>query len=258
MSQSQGLRGKGGAKESSPPLPGQPGQEGWLPWQTSRPPQWLPVPVWQLLGGMRCLCVPSFCPLHPKPEKFPSIEDVCWGLIPGDSRTPGTPARLPRSTPNPAAVPSNLLRNHDKRSGPATGVLQQPGVFPLNLQRKQAAPQSPGPEAGRREHYRRQGKIRLCTDSGVWEAHVRSSCIGRTPPHQKYQRHDYCQCGTFCLWRRGKDKCGSLITPAPYVSPASGWTVGRPLVCPVRSSLQPCYRALPSECDSHCWQSEQL
>lgn len=77
--------------------------------------------------------------------------------------------------------------------------------------------------------------------------------IHLAPPPQKCQRRDYCQCGALCLWRRGGERWGSLITPAPYASPARrGGTVGWPLVCPSRSLLQACHRMLSPGNQSSC------
>lgn len=130
-----GLERKRGSQGEQPCSARQPGQEGWQPWQMSRP-QWFPVPVWQLLGGTGCQCVPSFCPPHPEPERFYSIETVCWGvdlwgLKPATVQGHQEP-QLDCQDPLPTSqlFPEVCSETNNKRSGPAAGVLQQPRVSP--------------------------------------------------------------------------------------------------------------------------------
>lgn len=136
---------RGGARESSPPLPRLPIQTAMADVQTVLPHS--PLPVWQLLGGRGHQWVPSFCCPHTQCLND-SLLLRLGGLGPKgckplrqSSRMPRAPAEPPRSTPTPGPILSYLSCPQELMT-----EVRDSHWCPVTAQ----SPQSPGPEAGSR------------------------------------------------------------------------------------------------------------
>lgn len=118
----------------------------------SRSPSVTPSPCVAALRGHR-MPVCTLCPLHPDPERPSSNEAVCWGIDPWGFKPPRVqghqePQRTAKAHPKLHNGSQQFAQKPVTR-GQGQSLVSYNRVSPLNPQRKQAASQSPGPEAVR-------------------------------------------------------------------------------------------------------------